>query len=130
MIVLVVTDVSMRSEEGAVVVVEISEGLFVVGVLRVFVGDAVVQAHPFVPVVVRPHAVVQHRSSLLHQLRQFPGCPGVPGVPFYVAHLQNYVLAHHCALNGCAAAVESVLLVLFDSLGNAVLHYLLRSGIL
>jgi hypothetical protein len=94
------------------------------------VGDAVVKADPFVAMVVSSHAVIQHISSLLDQLRQVAAGRTVLGVLAHVIHHQYYLLTHNCALNGCAPAVHQVALVFLDSLLDAVLEYLLRGGIL
>lgn len=58
-----------------------------VRVLGVLVGNAVVQTDPLVPVVVRSHAVVQHVSPLLYQLRQLPGSPLVLRVLLAVSYV-------------------------------------------
>ena len=90
---------------GAVVVVVVAPTLLVVCKFGVFIGDSIIDADPFVAMVICSHAVIQHCSSFLDQLGQFPACAFVFWVLLDVVHLQNYLLAHDCTLNGCTSTV-------------------------
>ena len=70
------------------------------------IGDSIVNANPFVAMVVRPHAVVEHIPPLLYKSSQISSGLLVLGVLANMAHHQYYVLAHDCALNSCAAVVQ------------------------
>lgn len=77
----------------AIVVVEVAPAGLVGRVLRVLVRDTVVHTHPLVPtlasglpMVVSSHAIVQHLSSLLDQLRQVASGPYVLRVLLHVIH--------------------------------------------
>ena len=96
----------------------------VVGVLGVLIGDAIINANPFVAMIVSPHAVVEHIPPLLDKSSQVSSRLLVLGVLTNMAHHQYYMLAHYCALNGCAAVVQQVSLILFDCLLYAIIEHL------
>ena len=57
-------------------------------------------------------------AALIEKLGQVSGCFGVLWVFFYVEQLEDYALAHYCALDACTAMVTELLLIFFYSLPN------------
>ena len=84
--------------------------------------DSVVNANPFVSVVIGTHQVVKHVSSFLDQFDHGSGSLGVIRVLFDVLHHEDDFFAHRCTLDSGTTMIEKVDLVLFDSLGNSVLE--------
>ena len=101
-----------------------------VGIFRMLIWNSIVNADPFVSMVVRPLTVVQHFSSFLDHMSQRYCCLFVLWIFLYVVHFQYYSLAQYCALNCCVSAVKRMPLVLFDCLTYSVLKYLVGSSVL
>jgi hypothetical protein len=81
-----------------------------------FIGNAVVDADPLVPVVVSPHAVVKHVPTFLNELSQTSTCLLILRVFTHVIHLQDHLLAHDSTLDGGVPVVQQVSLVLLNCL--------------
>lgn len=93
-----------------------------VGIFRVNIRNAIVQANPFVSMIVSSHTIVQHISSLLKKEGQSSGSSGILGILGHMLHHQNYLFAHDCALNSGISAVQQVPLILFDGLLGSILQ--------
>jgi xanthosine utilization system XapX-like protein len=115
---------------GAIVVVKPAPALLVVGVLGMLVRNTVVHADPLVAMKVSSHAVVEHRPSLLDQVGQTAASSGIFRVGLDVTHQQDYLFAHHRALDSRTAHVQHVLLVLLHRLIDTVLQNLLGRRVL
>lgn len=111
-------------------VVELPPAFLVVRVSGVLVGNAVVDADPLVPVVIGPHAVVEHVPPFLDELGEEAAGALVLGVLADVAHEQDDLLAHYGALDGRAAVVQQVPLVFLYRLLYPVVQDLPRRRVL
>lgn len=97
-------------------IVELSEAGLVIRDFGMLVRDSIVHTDPLVSMVVRPHAIVQHRPSLLDELRQESARTLVLGVLVDVTHQKDDLLAHDGALDSGTAVVQQVSLVFLDGL--------------
>ncbi len=70
------------------------------------VRDPIVHANPLVAMVVIPHTVIEHISSLLYEASQVSARTLVLWILTHVAHQQDYMLAHYCALNGSTTVIQ------------------------
>jgi len=68
--------------------------------------NPIVIAHPLVSMVIRPHAVIQHRSPFLYQLSQLPARPIVFGILADIVHGQYDLFAHYRTLDGSVSMIE------------------------
>lgn len=69
-----------------VVVIKSPPTLLVVRIFRMDVGNSIVEADPFVAMVVSSHTIIEHVPSLLDELGQMATCGTVFGVLAYVVH--------------------------------------------
>lgn len=74
--------------------------------------DSIIDADPLVAMVVGPHTVIEHIPSFLDKLGQKPAGSLVLGIDAHMTHQQDDLLAHDGALDGRAAVVQQVSLVL------------------
>lgn len=77
------------------------------------VWDSIIHAYPLVPMVISPHTVIEHISSFLNELGQESARSLVFWVDTHMAHQQDDLLAHDCALDGSTAVVQQMFLVFF-----------------
>lgn len=90
------------------------------------VGDSIINAYPLVSMVISPHTVIEHIPSFLYEFGQESARPLVFWVFTYMAHKKDDFFAHDGALDGRAAVVQQMFLVLLYRHLAAVLKDLCR----
>ncbi len=92
------------------------------GMFGVYLRNSIVNANPFIPVIVCSHQIVQHFSSLRKQLNNVSSAFCIFRVFFCMHHLKNNPFTHHCYLDCRTSYISWVFLIFFDSFCNSILE--------